>query len=222
MFTGLIEEIGTISVCRAREGGREIAVSYPELAADGLRPGDSIAAAGVCLTVERVESGRFWARVMPQTADTTTLGKARSGQRVNLERALKVGDRLGGHFVLGHVDGLATVLRVERQGDAWLVEVEFPTSLGKYIVPRGSICLDGVSLTVAELNNNRLTVSLVKETLERTTLGEVRPGDKMNLEVDILAKHIVALLPESSASRGAPSSLDSLLSTFNSEPSTQG
>jgi len=194
MFTGLVERIGSIAVSRSRGGGREIVISSPELTADGLCPGESVAVAGVCLTVEKAEPPRFWARVMPQTASTTTLGEARVGQRVNLERALRLGDRLGGHFVLGHVDGIATLVRVQPQGDSRLLEVEFPASLGKYIVSRGSICLDGVSLTVAELRGNRLTVSLVKETLERTTLGEARSGQKMNLEVDILAKHIAALL----------------------------
>jgi riboflavin synthase len=194
MFTGLVEQIGTISICRSREGGREIAVTAPELASDGLDPGDSVSVSGVCLTVERVEAGRFWARVMPQTTKTTTLGEARAGQRVNLERALKVGDRLGGHFVLGHVDDTAKVLHISSQGDSRLLEIEFPAALKKYIVPQGSICLDGVSLTVAELKDNHLTVSLVQETLKRTTLGEARPGQKMNLEVDILAKHLAKLI----------------------------
>jgi len=194
MFTGLVEQTGTISVCRSREGGREIAVSWPGLKADDLKPGESVSVSGVCLTVERVEAGRFWARVMPQTGKTTTLGEARVGQRVNLERALKVGDRLGGHFVLGHVDDVAAAAKITGGNDSKLLEIEFPAALKKYIVSRGSICLDGVSLTVAALKDNRLTVSLVKETLQRTTLAEARPGQKMNLEVDILAKHLAQLL----------------------------
>jgi len=194
MFTGLVEAIGTISVLRPKAGGWEVAISCAALTGDGLKPGDSIAVDGACLTAEKVESERFWARVTPQTAKTTTLSDRRTGAKVNLERALEVGQRLGGHFVLGHVDGTASVSSVERQGEAWLMGVEFPAALGKYIVPKGSVCLDGVSLTVAELSGNRLTVSLVKETLERTTLGEAAPGRKMNLEVDILAKHVAALL----------------------------
>ncbi len=190
MFTGLIEQIGKIAVCRSVGGGLEIAVACPELCKDDLQLGESIAVSGVCLTVEKVEPPNFWSRVMAQTIKTTTLAEARVGQRVNLERALKIGDRLGGHFVLGHVDGLASVRKVQRQGDSRLLEVEFPASLAGYIVPRGSVCLDGVSLTVAELKSHHLTVSLVKTTLESTTLGERRPGDKVNIEVDILAKHL--------------------------------
>jgi len=194
MFTGLIEEIGEIVSLRSQREGLELSIAAPLLTKDDLKPGDSVAVAGACLTVEKLEPGRFWARVMPQTAQLTVFGKARVGQRVNLERALKVGDRLGGHFVLGHVDGLAQVSRVQDKGDSRLLEVEFPPHLAPYIVPQGSVCLAGVSLTVAELAAPRLTVSLVKETLGRTTLGEARPGDQFNFEVDILAKHAAALL----------------------------
>lgn len=194
MFTGLIEQIGTLAVLRSREQGKELAVAWGKPAPTDVQSGESISVAGVCLTVERVEPGRFWARIMPQTAQTTTLGEARVGQKVNLERALKVGDRLGGHFVLGHVDDVATVTRVTPQGDSRLLEVEFPAALQRYLVAKGSVCLDGVSLTVAELNGNRFTVSLVKETLTRTTLGEARPGQKLNLEVDILAKHVAQIV----------------------------
>jgi riboflavin synthase len=201
MFTGLIEEIGEIVSLRPRQEGLELAIAAPKITADELKPGDSIAVAGACLTVERIESGRFWARVMPQTAQLTVLGKARVGQKVNLERALKVGGRLGGHFVLGHVDGIAQVSRVQDKGDSRLLEVEFTPQLAPYIVPQGSVCLAGVSLTVAELAAPRLTVSLVKETLGRTTLGEARPGDQLNFEVDILAKHISALMKQGVDSR---------------------
>jgi riboflavin synthase len=194
MFTGLIEQIGTIAVSRAVGGGRELAVTWPGLATGGLQTGDSVAVSGACLTVERVEAERFWARVMAQTAGVTLLGEARVGQRVNLERALKVGDRLGGHFVLGHVDGIAVVNNTQTRGDSFMLQVEIPAELTKYVVSKGSICLDGVSLTVAELEGRRVTVSLVQETLKRTTLGEARAGQKMNVEVDILAKHIEALL----------------------------
>jgi|WetSurMetagenome_2_1015567.scaffolds.fasta_scaffold205931_2 riboflavin synthase len=201
MFTGLIEEIGEIVSLRPQRGGLELAIAAPIITADDLKPGDSVAVAGACLTVEKLEAGRFWARVTPQTARLTVLGKIRVGQKVNLERALKVGDRLGGHFVLGHVDGIAQVSQVQAQGDSRLLEVTIPPHLAPYIVPQGSVCLAGVSLTVAELAAPRLTVSLVKETLGRTTLGEARPGDKLNFEVDILAKHISALMKKGVDSR---------------------
>jgi riboflavin synthase len=201
MFTGLIEEIGEIVSLRPQREGLELSIAAPIITADDLKPGDSVAVAGACLTVEKLEPGRFWARVMSQTARLTVLGKARVGQKVNLERALKVGDRLGGHFVLGHVDGIAQVSRVQDKGDSRLLEVEFPPHLTSYIVPQGSVCLAGVSLTVAELAAPRLTVSLVKETLGRTTLGEARPGDQLNFEVDILAKHIAALVNKSDKSK---------------------
>jgi riboflavin synthase len=194
MFTGLIEEIGLISVLRPVGGGYEIAVTCPQIVNDGLHPGDSIAVSGPCLTVEKLDAERFWARAMAQTAQTTTLAGARVGQRVNLERALRVGDRLGGHFVLGHVDGIADVTQVRKAGDAKLLTVEFPPELAPYLVSKGSVCLDGVSLTIAEIVAGQLTVSLVKETQERTTLGEVQAGQRLNIEVDIIAKHVAALL----------------------------
>ena len=196
MFTGLIEQIGTISVYRAIGAGREIAISWPGMKIGDAQTGDSIAISGACLTVERIEPERFWARLMPQTAGVTTLGSARVGHRVNLERALRVGDRLGGHFVLGHVDGIGGVAGAQKRGESLWLEVEFPADLTKYIAPKGSICIDGVSLTVAELGQQRFAVSLVKETLARTTLGGLRPGDKVNLEVDLLAKHLAVLLAQ--------------------------
>lgn len=213
MFTGLIEEVGIISIYRPHGEEREIAVTCPVLVADGIAPGDSVAVSGTCLTAEKVESGRFWARVQPQTARTTTLSNMRVGQRVNLERALRVGDRLGGHFVLGHVDNVGEVAGTERQDGSLVVHVAFPHDLARYIASKGSICIDGVSLTVADVRQDRLTVSLVKETLERTTLADLRTGQKVNVEVDILAKHLEALLAnrEETTPHGSSSRLTEFL-----------
>lgn len=220
MFTGLIEQIGAISVYRSIAGGREIAVAWPGLKPQEVELGESIAVNGACLTVERAEEGRFWASIMPQTAQTTTLGEARVGQRVNLERALQVGDRLGGHFVQGHVDDIVTVSRITPRGDSKLLEIAFPAGLKAYIVARGSVCLDGVSLTVAELSGTHFTVSLVRETQARTTLGEARVGQKINLEVDLLGRHIVAWL-ESRAAAPA-SNLAELLSMARPDEGRHG
>jgi riboflavin synthase len=195
MFTGLIEAIGIVSVYRPHGEEREIAVACPTLV-DDIAPGDSVSVSGTCLTAEKIESGRFWARVQPQTVRTTTLSIMRVGQRVNLERALRVGDRLGGHFVLGHVDGVGEVAGTERQSGALVVRIAFPHELSRYIAPKGSICIDGVSLTVAELTRDQLTASLVKETQERTTLGDLSVGQKVNLETDILAKHLAVLVEQ--------------------------
>jgi len=192
MFTGLIEEIGTIAeVSRGR--GLRLAVRA-ERTLDGLKPGDSIAVSGPCLTVERVAGDRFYASLLPETAEGTTLGPARIGRRVNLERALRAGDRLGGHLVAGHVDGIAVVTGVQERGETRLVELTCPDGLERYLVDKGSVALDGVSLTVRRPAGRRFSVALVSATLEATTLGEVRVGDRLNMEADLLAKHVEKLV----------------------------
>ncbi len=191
MFTGLIEEIGVIREVR-RERGLRLAVEARQVL-DGMKPGDSIAVGGACLTVERVEDGRFHASLLPETAEGTTLGSARAGQKVNLERPLAIGDRLGGHFVAGHVDGIAEVVSVQERGETRLVELLCPAALERYLVDKGSVALDGVSLTVRNPAGRRFAVSLVRATLEATTLGEWRVGNRVNMEADLLAKHLEKL-----------------------------
>ncbi len=192
MFTGLIEEVGAVEeVDRGR--GLRLAVRARRIVEE-LSPGDSVAVSGPCLTVETIEAGRFWASLLPETAEQTTLGSARAGTRVNLERPLRLGGRLGGHLVAGHVDGLAEVTSIRRRGETRLVELLSPAGLERYLVDQGSVALDGVSLTVRSPAGRRFGVALIPETLSATTLGSLRVGDRLNIEADLLAKHVERLL----------------------------
>ncbi len=192
MFTGLIEDIGTITAIQRGRGTR-LAIHGGRIM-DGLHLGDSIAVNGVCLTAEAIDGDRFTASLLPETAEGTTLGALQVGARVNLERPLRLGDRLGGHLVSGHVDGVGEVAAVVPRGETRLVQVVAPEAMARYLVDRGSVALDGVSLTVREPQGRRFSVSLVGATLSATTLGELRAGDRVNLEADLLAKHIERLL----------------------------
>jgi riboflavin synthase len=191
MFTGLIEEVGVVA--RVLPGPTlRLAIGAERVLGD-LRAGDSIAVSGPCLTVERVEGDQFWAALLPETAQKTTLGRADRGRRVNLERPLRLGDRLGGHLVTGHVDGMAEVVARQERGETRLLEFACSPELERYLADQGSVALDGVSLTVRGPAGGRFSVSLVAATLAATTLGELRPGDRVNIEVDILAKHVARL-----------------------------
>jgi riboflavin synthase len=188
MFTGIILGVGRVrSVKRSDEGARlRIAA---ELAVE-LSDGDSVAVNGACLTAATVGEGAFEADVMNQTLSLTTLGELESGSQVNLELPLRPTDRLGGHVVQGHVDGTATVAELIPDGFAKRLRVELPDELLPYVVDRGSVAIEGVSLTVAALEDPVLEVSLIPETLERTTLGAVAPGDRVNVECDVLARYV--------------------------------
>lgn len=192
MFTGLIEEIGVITELR-RGRGVSLAVRAPRVL-DDLKVGDSIAVSGPCLTVERLAGDRFYASLLPETAEATTLSVAQVGRRVNLERPLRLGDRLGGHLMTGHVDGTAEVTSVQDWGETRLIELLCPAGFERYLVDRGSVALDGVSLTVRAPAGRRFSVALVATTLAATTLGELRAGDRVNMEADLLAKHVAGLL----------------------------
>ncbi|MFC1927447.1 riboflavin synthase [Chloroflexota bacterium] len=185
MFTGIVEEIGTV-----RETSRDRLAFEACEVLDGARTGDSIAVNGVCLTIVSLESHGFAVNVMPETLRHTNLGGLHYGDPVNLERALLLGGRLGGHLVLGHVDDTGEVLNVVSEGNARIVRISAPDRLMPYIVNRGFIAVDGVSLTIADLDDVSFGVSLVTYTREGTTLGKKRPGDIVNLEVDILAKYV--------------------------------
>jgi riboflavin synthase len=185
MFTGIVEEIGTV-----RDTGRNRLVVEAHEVLDGTRTGDSISVNGVCLTVVSLERHGFTVNVMPETLRRTNLGELRYGDQVNLERALSLGGRLGGHLVLGHVDDTGEVMRVVSEEDARIVRVSAPDRLMRYIVDKGSVAVDGVSLTIAGLYDVSFAVSLVTYTVEGTTLGGKREGDTVNLEVDILAKYV--------------------------------
>jgi len=192
MFTGLVQDIGVVAGIVRDDDGARLSIAA-ELAAE-LADGDSVAVAGVCLTATALEPGRFDADVMNQTLALTALGQLEPGGRVNLEPALRASDRLGGHIVQGHVDAVGTVASVVDDGFARRVRVALPDGLERYVVERGSIALNGVSLTVADVVGSVLEVSLIPETLERTTFGELGEGSKVNVEVDVLARHAERLL----------------------------
>ncbi len=187
MFTGLVAGKGTV---RALAGGR-IQVETP--LAEELKPGDSIAVNGVCLTAVERTNGSFAADVMPETLRRTSLEPLAEGDEVNLELPLRAGDRLGGHVMQGHVDGTGTVEAVTEEGSSKVVRIGAPAELLRYVVQKGSIAVDGVSLTVSDVDDEAFEVSLIPETLARTTLGAAVPGRTVNLEVDVLAKYVEKL-----------------------------
>jgi riboflavin synthase len=188
MFTGLVMALGRVSTLSGDDEGATLTISSP-LAAE-LAEGDSVAVNGVCLTATSARDGEFDAAVMNQTLSLSSLGQLHAGDTVNLELPLRAGDRLGGHLVQGHVDGLGQVTEVHDDGFARRVRVSVAAGLERYIVEHGSIAVDGVSLTVAELRGRSFTVSLIPETIERTNLGGIRPGMSVNLEVDVVARYV--------------------------------
>jgi riboflavin synthase len=191
MFTGLIEDIGRIESLQSGEDGARVRIET-RLAAE-ISDGDSVSVNGVCLTVTAVDAGSFETEAMNQTLTVTALGGLSSGDRVNLELAMKASDRLGGHIVQGHADGVATVASIEEDGFARRIRVGLGPELIRYVVEKGSIALSGVSLTVSVLGEDWAEVSLIPETLERTTLGEAKTGDKLNVECDVVAKYVERL-----------------------------
>jgi riboflavin synthase len=191
VFTGLVQDLGTVTAVEVGDGGVRLSVATDlELAA-----GDSIAVNGVCLTAAGIGDRSFSADVMHETLRRSSLVGLAPGDRVNLELPLRAADRLGGHFVQGHVDGLGTVREVREDGVSRVVAIGVPEQLLRYVVEKGSIAVDGVSLTVSALGDDFLEVSLIPETLERTILGNAVPGQRVNLEVDVLAKYIERLVP---------------------------
>lgn len=191
MFTGLITAVGEVVAVSTTDAGRELVVAAPYT---GLEIGESIACNGACLTIRETAAGRFTVAAVITTLDRTTIGTWDVGTRLNLERALAVGDRLGGHIVQGHVDGVGTVRRALMHGDAWLVDIAVPADVDELLVLRGSVTVDGVSLTVQDLPEPGVVrISVIDHTLHHTTLGTLRAGDGVHLEADILAKHLKRL-----------------------------
>lgn len=191
MFTGLIEQVGTIEALDHREDGLLIRIAC------ALHPytlGESIAVNGTCLTVKSFSETHFDADASPETLDKTTLGDLSKGDRVHLERAMALGDRLGGHLVTGHVDGVGTLTGEHTEGEYLRVTFEVPKPLAPFLAPKGSIAVNGVSLTVNAVQDERFDVMLVPYTLDETTFGQMRPGTRVNLEVDILAKYVASLM----------------------------
>ena len=192
MFSGLVADLGSVAAVDATADGVRLTVSTP--LAEQLADGDSVAVNGVCLTANDVAADRFGADVMHETLQRSTLGAVSAGAHVNLELALRAADRLGGHIVQGHIDGVGTVGEVREDGFARVVTIEAPAAVLRYVVVKGSIAVDGVSLTVARIDDESFDVSLIPETLERTTLGCAAEGARMNLEVDVVAKYVEKLL----------------------------
>jgi riboflavin synthase len=193
VFTGMVRELGRVVSAEERGGGLALELEAPETAPT-LSPGDSLAVDGVCLTAETVEGGRVTLHAVPETLARTTLARLREGDAVNLEAALRAGDPLGGHYVQGHVDAVGRIESVEAEGEGLRVFVEAPPEILRYLVEKGSVAVDGVSLTVAELADDAFALALVPHTLERTTLSALVPGREVNLEVDVLAKYVERLL----------------------------
>lgn len=193
MFTGIIEEVGSLRSLHLGSSTAVLEIEAQKVLA-GTRVGDSIATSGVCLTVTRLTADRFWADAMPETVRRTTLAGLRAGAQLNLERALAMGSRIGGHLVAGHVDGSGTVLSVAREGNATVVSLRASQAVTALSVPQGSIAVDGVSLTIADVSSDRIVVSLIPHTAAVTTLSGLRPGTAVNLETDLIGKYVQPFL----------------------------
>ena len=192
MFTGLVDDVGTVERVLSSEAGLELRIRSRY---DDLDEGESIAVNGVCLTVRDRAAGAFTCAAVATTLAVTTLGTWEAGRRVNLERALRAGDRLGGHFVQGHVDGVARVVSADTDGDAFLIELALPRGLAELMVERGSVAVDGVSLTITGLPApNSIQLSIIEFTRGHTTLGDLRRGDLVHVEADVIAKYVRRML----------------------------
>ncbi|MDX1418990.1 MAG: riboflavin synthase [Rubricoccaceae bacterium] len=192
MFTGIVEAVGRVDALTALEGGRRLRLTAPfssELSVD-----ESVAVNGACLTVVAQDAEAFEAVAVEETLKKTSLGDLAEGDSVNLERALRLGGRLDGHLVQGHVDATGTVEAVEALADSWLVRVRYPASFAPYLIPVGSVALDGISLTVARLDDEALTVAIIPHTWDHTTVQDWRPGRRVNLEFDLVGKYVVRAL----------------------------
>jgi riboflavin synthase len=193
MFTGIVTERGRIRRIRETEGCLTVDIKAPETTR-GMRRGDSVSVNGVCLTARKVGRASFSAQVMGETLMRTTLGELHRGHLVNLELPTRVFDRLGGHIVQGHVDGLGHVLRIEERDGSRYVSVRCDADLLRYVIPKGSITLDGVSLTVVDINKTAFRVALIPHTMQVTSLGQISEGSRLNIEVDVLAKYVERLM----------------------------
>ncbi len=202
MFTGLVECLGTVEALNAVQGGMRLTLR-PSPPVENLEIGESIAVNGACLTVEVGSSGdRLVFFASEETLAKTSLGKLKSGSIVNLERAMAAGDRLGGHLVMGHVDCVGTLQRLDRHGDGWDLEIGFPESFRPFVAPKGSVTIDGISLTPVEVTPRSLTVAIIPHTYEQTALRERKKGDPVNLEADIIARYVVQFLTNTGAPGG--------------------
>jgi riboflavin synthase len=194
VFTGIVREVGSVASIEGGPEGVRIEIDAPATAASGVGLGDSIAINGCCLTIVATANGRLAFDAVPETLARTALKQLAAGSRVNLEAALRAGDALGGHYVQGHVDGVGRVRATTPEGDGKRIWIDAPADILRYVVEKGSITVQGVSLTIADLDHSGFAVALIPHTLEETTLDELAPGDPVNLEVDVLAKYVERLL----------------------------
>ncbi len=196
MFTGIIAAIGKVTSVQSKGGDLRLQIATQKLDLADVGLGDSIAINGVCLTVVELQTNQVSFDVSRESLDRTSLGNVQSGSKVNLEKALAVGDRLGGHFVSGHVDGLGTVVSRQESARSVKFRIEVPTGLERYIAEKGSICIDGVSLTVNNALDNWFEVNIIPHTMQETIIDSYRVGTKVNLEVDLIARYLERLLPQ--------------------------
>jgi riboflavin synthase len=198
MFTGIILATGRIASLKEKGGDLELGVDAAALDFKRIAIGDSVSVQGACLTVTRMENTRFYADVSRETMAKTTLGSSSTGSRVNLEPSLRAGDALGGHLVSGHVDAVGKLVGLVQDGRSWRLQFELPAPLMRFVASKGSICVDGVSLTVNKVDGRCFDVNIIPHTLKVTTLGELKIGDQVNIEIDVIARYIERLMPSHS------------------------
>lgn len=194
MFTGIVVAVGRVAAIAERGGDLEIGIEAPQLDPARSRIGDSISVQGVCLTVTRIRNDLHYADVSRETLAKTTLGDLQIGARVNIEPAVRAGDPLGGHLVSGHIDAVGRLIGVTQDGRSWRMQFELPHALSRYVAPKGSICIDGVSLTVNQVEGSVFDVNIIPHTHQATTLGERAAGDGVNLEIDVIARYLDRLM----------------------------
>jgi riboflavin synthase len=193
MFTGIIEELGSVESFTATEGGAKMVIASQVVTSDS-KDGDSISVNGVCLTALEITPASFAADLSQETLDRSTLGNLKPGSRVNLERAVTPTTRLGGHIVQGHVDGRGTFISATEHGDFWTVRIGFPNELSRYLVHKGSVSVEGISLTIATLGDDYFEIAIIPKTWELTNLSTLKPNDHVNLEVDVIAKYVERMI----------------------------
>ena len=195
MFTGIVEEVGHVIRIEQRGENRRITIAAQNAPSE-LRPGDSVAVSGVCLTALDIKTGSFCADLAPETWVRTSFSRMHEGALVNLELPMKADGRFGGHIVQGHVDGVGKIIELERIADSdnWWLRIELPDDVEKYVVYKGSICIEGISLTVAKLESRHCTVAIIPHTVEMTNLNSLKPGDPVNLEADLIAKYVEKMM----------------------------
>src|SRR5450432_376913 len=200
MFTGIVEEVGRIARIQQRSENRLITITADRVAKE-LKTGDSVSVSGVCLTALVIKPASFCADLAPETWIRTSFSRIHEGALVNLELPMKADGRFGGHIVQGHVDGVGKVIEFERIADSenWWLHIELPSEIQKYTVYKGSICIEGISLTVAQLEQNRCSIAIIPHTVELTNLGSLKPGDPVNLEADVIAKYVEKMMKGESA-----------------------